>query len=233
MKRQKSREESMRGIKDAAVRLFASRGYANTSLEDVATAAGFTKGAVYYYFKSKEKLLLNVMQDIEARSIDKTVASVNRLDGTVLEKMLEFSTLHGRWAAESPDDLAILMLASIETAKAKAKNGIRKRVLTFYSKMEDLLTQVIEQAKACGELPTGFATVETVMTTIAHHDGNMLLWYRSGCDPKVGRILTASSRHALEELFGQATRSADTRHESRQDDDCDETVVARQDRAAV
>ena len=67
----------MAGIKDAAVRLFASRGYANTSLEDVASAAGFTKGAVYYYFKSKERLLLNVMQDIEGRSIDKTVAAVH------------------------------------------------------------------------------------------------------------------------------------------------------------
>ena len=67
----------MAGIKDAAVRLFASRGYPNTSLEDVATAAGFTKGAVYYYFKSKERLLLSVMQDIEARSIDKTVAAVH------------------------------------------------------------------------------------------------------------------------------------------------------------
>ena len=73
----------MAGIKDAAVRLFASRGYANTSLEDVASAAGFTKGAVYYYFKSKERLLLNVMQDIEGRSIDKTVAAVLSRDGAV------------------------------------------------------------------------------------------------------------------------------------------------------
>ena len=46
MTRRRSREESMAGIKDAAVRLFASRGYANTSLEDVASAAGFTKGYV-------------------------------------------------------------------------------------------------------------------------------------------------------------------------------------------
>ena len=206
MTRRGSRDESMAGIKAAAVRLFASRGYPNTSLEDVATAAGFTKGAVYYYFKSKERLLLSVMQDIEARSIDKTVAAVHSRDGTVLEKMLEFSALHGRWAAESPDDLAILMLMSIETAKAKAKNGIRKRVLAFYSKMEDLLTEVIEQGKARGELPAGFSTAEAVTRTIAHHDGNMLLWYRSGCDATVGRMLTASARHTLEELFGKSSR---------------------------
>lgn len=200
MTRRRSRDESTTALKDAAVRLFASRGYANTSLEDVATMAGFTKGAVYYYFRSKENLLLSVLQDIEERSIDKTVAAVRSRNGTVLEKMIDFSVLHGRWAAESPDDLAILMLVSIESAKAKGR--IRKRVLSFYAKMEALLTDLIEQGKARGELSGSFATQEAVMATIAHHDGNMLLWYRSGCDPQVGHMLAVSARRAVEERFG-------------------------------
>lgn len=200
MTRRRSREESTAKLIDAAVRLFASRGFSNTSLEDVANAAGFTKGAVYYYFKSKEKLLLSVLQDIERRSIDKTAEAVRSRKGTVLEKMIEFSTLHGRWAAEFPDDLAILMLVSIETAKAK--NQIRKRVIAFYAKMQSLLTEVIDNGKALGELPAAFSTEETVLGIIAHHDGNMLLWYRSGCDPQMGRMLTASARRALIERFG-------------------------------
>lgn len=205
-KKKGDREESLAGIRDAAVRLFASRGYANTSLEDVASAAGFTKGAVYYYFKSKENLLLSVLHAIEERSIDKTVAAVQSGDGTVLEKMIEFSTLHGRWAAEAPDDLAILMLVSIETAMAK--NRIRKRVLAFYAKMEALLTDLIEQGKARGELPETFSTEEAVTTTIAHHDGNMLLWYRSGCDAQVGRMLAGSARRAVEQRFGNLVPAA-------------------------
>lgn len=206
VKKKGDREESVAGIRDAAVRLFASRGYANTSLEDVASAAGFTKGAVYYYFKSKENLLLSVLHAIEERSIDKTVAAVQSGDGTVLEKMIEFSTLHGRWAAEAPDDLAILMLVSIETAKAK--NRIRKRVLAFYAKMESLLTDLIEQGKTRGELPETFSTDEAVTATIAHHDGNMLLWYRSGCDAQVGRMLAASARRAVEQRFGNLVPAA-------------------------
>lgn len=201
MTRKKSRDESMAGIKGAAVQLFASRGYANTSLEDVANTAGFTKGAVYYYFKSKENLLISVLKDIEERSIDKTVAAVQGMNGTVLEKLLEFSRLHGQWAAESPDDLAILMLVSIETARANSK--IRKRVLSFYDKVKALLTDVIEQGKARGAIPAHFSTEEAVISAIAQHDGNMLLWYRSGCDAQVGRMLTASSRYVLEERYGK------------------------------
>lgn len=42
---------------DAAERLFASRGVAKTSLEDVAIAAGFTRGALYWHFSGKGELL--------------------------------------------------------------------------------------------------------------------------------------------------------------------------------
>jgi AcrR family transcriptional regulator len=44
-------------ILDAAVRLFTERGFAATKVDDVATAAGLSKGAVYLYFPSKEALL--------------------------------------------------------------------------------------------------------------------------------------------------------------------------------
>jgi len=41
----------------AAFRVFASRGYRATRLEEVAEEAGLTKGAIYYHFQSKEDLL--------------------------------------------------------------------------------------------------------------------------------------------------------------------------------
>jgi AcrR family transcriptional regulator len=44
-------------ILDAAQRLFTDRGFAATKVDDVAAAAGLSKGAVYLYFPSKESLL--------------------------------------------------------------------------------------------------------------------------------------------------------------------------------
>ncbi len=41
---------------EAAFRVFAARGYRAVRLEEVAEAAGVTKGAIYYYFDSKEDL---------------------------------------------------------------------------------------------------------------------------------------------------------------------------------
>ena len=42
----------------AAERVFAHRGYENAQLEEIAQASGFSKGALYAHFKSKEKLFL-------------------------------------------------------------------------------------------------------------------------------------------------------------------------------
>ncbi|MFF8818332.1 MULTISPECIES: TetR/AcrR family transcriptional regulator [Leucobacter] len=44
----------------AAVELFAQRGYANTSVQDIVDAAGVTKGAMYHYFESKDDLLFGI-----------------------------------------------------------------------------------------------------------------------------------------------------------------------------
>jgi AcrR family transcriptional regulator len=50
------REEVRRRLLDAAARIFAERGYADSRLEDIAHAAGFTKGAVYSNFGGKQDL---------------------------------------------------------------------------------------------------------------------------------------------------------------------------------
>lgn len=45
-----------------AQRLFRERGYAATSLEQIAEAAGVTKGAIYGHFAGKEDLLINALE---------------------------------------------------------------------------------------------------------------------------------------------------------------------------
>jgi AcrR family transcriptional regulator len=44
-------------VLDAALALFVEKGFANTRVEDIATRAGLSKGAVYLYFPSKEAIL--------------------------------------------------------------------------------------------------------------------------------------------------------------------------------
>jgi AcrR family transcriptional regulator len=54
-------KDGKKKIIEAAQRLIASQGVEKTSMRDIATEAGITTGAIYYYYKSKEELLYDVM----------------------------------------------------------------------------------------------------------------------------------------------------------------------------
>jgi TetR/AcrR family transcriptional regulator, cholesterol catabolism regulator len=56
-------------ILDTAAHLFRIKGYAGTSLQDVANAIGITKAAIYYHFQSKDDLLFEMHERIIRESL--------------------------------------------------------------------------------------------------------------------------------------------------------------------
>lgn len=66
-------EDRREQIIDAAMRVFAQKGYSNATNKDIAREAGITPGLIYYYFESKEALLYALL---EARSPLKLIASL-------------------------------------------------------------------------------------------------------------------------------------------------------------
>lgn len=63
-----------------AHRLFGSRGFADTSLDDVVAGAGVTKGALYHHFRSKEDLFAAVYEQVQHEVSDRVVAEFLRPD---------------------------------------------------------------------------------------------------------------------------------------------------------
>ncbi|MEU1961935.1 TetR/AcrR family transcriptional regulator [Nocardia sp. NPDC019304] len=63
-------------IRDAAVKLFGSKGFEQTSLREVADAVGITKASLYYHYASKLDLLLAIIDPI----VDHMRSVVNDLD---------------------------------------------------------------------------------------------------------------------------------------------------------
>lgn len=62
MTREQSREQTQQRLLDAAQTLFAKKGYAATSVEQLAAAAGYTRGAFYSNFASKSDLLFTLLR---------------------------------------------------------------------------------------------------------------------------------------------------------------------------
>ncbi len=66
-------EDRREQIIDAAMRVFAQKGFVRATNKDVAHEAGITPGLIYHYFESKEALLMAV---VESRTPLKVIASI-------------------------------------------------------------------------------------------------------------------------------------------------------------
>ena len=74
MARNKHPEETVRLILDVAFRLFMEKGYENTSIQDIISGlGGLSKGAIYHHFKSKDDILVAVIDRMTAASICRPV----------------------------------------------------------------------------------------------------------------------------------------------------------------
>ena len=101
-------DERPNEILDAALAVFAARGYRNTRLEDVGEAAGVTKGAIYHYFANKEELLLRA---IEHRRDE----AFGRVDRLVRDRTVPVSTrlrllVRSWFASTTKERLAVVTL---------------------------------------------------------------------------------------------------------------------------
>ena len=64
-----TRDDTREKLFEAAARVFEEQGIGGASIEAVAAAAGFTRGAFYSNFKSKDELIIAMLEDHVAQSI--------------------------------------------------------------------------------------------------------------------------------------------------------------------
>jgi AcrR family transcriptional regulator len=88
--RERRVEHTRNLLLDAAEELFARRGLGAAALEDIADAAGYTRGAIYAHFGSKEELFLAVIERQRQRFLDgfaDVISSFERLSDLNLDEL--------------------------------------------------------------------------------------------------------------------------------------------------
>jgi AcrR family transcriptional regulator len=99
--------ERKQQLLDAATRLFAEQGYANTRVVDIVDAAGVAKGLFYWYFENKEALFCELADDIRQR-LRKTQDSAIDWDAPALVRILQGTVASVRFMAEHASFFTLL-----------------------------------------------------------------------------------------------------------------------------
>ena len=134
---------------DTALRLFAERGYHDTSVQAITDAAAVAKGLFYHYFSSKEDLL----DELAVREADRVFAAVHaaHLDtpGTPLEQLAALMGMLSRWLF---DDARGLTAALLHAAYRDGNAGLRDTLFGRYDELlRPLLAEHVEEAVAAGQ----------------------------------------------------------------------------------
>jgi len=127
---------------EAAARVYAARGFAGATLDDVAEEAGLTKGAVYGHFGSKDNLLVALMEEYLAQEIGEQVALFDR-DEMTWKRPFSGSD---RWMAEI-DETPVAFRLLIEFWLAAARDErLRERVAEGFEALRQMFTAFITES---------------------------------------------------------------------------------------
>ena len=69
-------------ILDAALKVFAAKGYAAARMDDIARAAGVTKGTIYLYFENKEAVFKSLVRESIGNTVAAVAEGLRRYDGS-------------------------------------------------------------------------------------------------------------------------------------------------------
>ena len=80
------KDERKQAFKDAALKVFSSKGYHNATMAEIAMQAGFGKGTLYWYWDSKEELYFSLVEESHNEFVG-LIKQAGDMGGNALEKL--------------------------------------------------------------------------------------------------------------------------------------------------
>lgn len=144
---------------DAASKVFAERGYEAASVDQVAAAAGLSKGAVYWHFESKDELFLALLEERIDRQIAET-AEVLR--SAPADRPID-PEVANRWEAALGRERELMLLSQEQWARAVRDPKLRRR----YAKRQRHLRDVLADGMRTRVRRTGAPRFDTSAEDVA------------------------------------------------------------------
>jgi AcrR family transcriptional regulator len=164
-------EERKDQILDAASEVFTEKGFQKARMDDIVEKSGLSKGALYWYFKSKDDIVIGIFERIfsrEARDLEALLAS----DGTASYRLMQYTE------RVTQDVKHVLPYASMayEFISLAFRNKYFESAFKYYLREHmDILVPVIQDGIDSGE----FREVdpqEAAIAVAAIFEGTLALW---------------------------------------------------------
>lgn len=172
----KDKNQKYQRILEAAIPVFAENGFQQSTISQIARAAGVADGTIYLYFKSKDDILIRFWTHKARQVFEKFRAEVEK-GSSAVEKLTNLIRIH---LAEFQQDRNMAMVYQVETHRHYRAAGEQIRDI---SKMyQDIVSEIVDQGQAEGsmrrDLYVGLVkrfiigAVDEVISTWLHSDAD-------------------------------------------------------------
>lgn len=190
----RSKEDALatrNALLDAAERVFQAKGVAGTSLNDIAVAAGTTRGAIYWHFKDKADLF-NAMMDRVAMPMQCALAVVEGPHDAdplpALRKSLQ-QALHQ--TVTDPQTRRVFEVATHKVEYVDSLCAVRERHLEMRSLWVERFRRILQQSAAARGVRLGVPAAIAAQGLQALVDGLIQNWL---LDPQAFDLEVAGKR---------------------------------------
>jgi TetR/AcrR family fatty acid metabolism transcriptional regulator len=165
-------------IIDAALRVFASKGFFGAKVADVAQEAGVADGTIYLYFKSKDDLLISLFEQqmsVVVRELNTALAGAK----DPVDKLRRFIRAYVRLVQENRHGTEVITIELRQSAKFMKEYGNPR-----FAEFLKLLASVIDEGQKQGTLRADIPAPVAARALFGALD-ELALWWVSGKGEKL------------------------------------------------
>lgn len=159
-------------ILNAAEKVFNRRGFNKARMDDIVVESGLSKGALYWYYKSKDAIIMALLDRVfmgEMAQFEKLVDA----EGTASERLEQLT----RVVVQEMARFQHLMPLIYEfVALAARRKSVRTKLGEYYQRYHRLLSQILQQGLDSGEF-VDLDPNEAALAFIGLGEGLAMLWF--------------------------------------------------------
>lgn len=147
-------EKTRLAVLESALDVFCEKGYAKTTFDEIAARAGFTKGAVYWYFRNKADLISALITEYVQRRRAEITPKLPK--GKTLDDLLQYFII---WTEAGVKDLRFakfnrFVLCQMEWSEAVMER-VDKNLKTLKNYDLEKINEVLVESEKNGDLKDG------------------------------------------------------------------------------
>jgi TetR/AcrR family acrAB operon transcriptional repressor len=194
----RTKEEALvtrENVLTAALKVFSQCGYSAARLEDVARAAGVTRGAVYHHFGSKEELYKALVTE-KSTGINQLSEDIITQGGPPIEILRRLLVRLFEYAEEDEEYRSLLELTVFKVELTEGLKAIMKDTISGRRQLAAYFQDLLAQGVKAGEIRPDLPVKTAAHALVSYMNGVGLIWIQ---DPEAFSI--REDAEALVDVF--------------------------------